>query len=172
MSDQQNGDEFIRPATASSLRLYQRPSRSEPDAERRDSKRLLEMVREGDTPPSHTGKRLRILVVEDNRDTADRLRLLLDLYGYEVMVSYSGPDGVKAAAQLQPDIVLCDIGLPGLDGYGVAKKLRQTPSTAKMRLIAVTAYGQAEDRRRCHEAGFDHHLVKPVDPDALLAVLL
>ena len=71
----------------------------------------------------------------------------------------------------QPDVVLCDIGLPGLDGYGVARKLRDNPTTSKARLIAVTAYGQDEDRRRSHEAGFEQHLVKPVDPDDLRGVL-
>jgi len=95
----------------------------------------------------------------------------LELCGYEVTVAYTGPDGVKAAEQYQPDVVLCDIGLPGLDGYGVARQLRHNPATAKARLIAVTAYGLDEDRRRSHDAGFEHHLVKPVDPDALLRVL-
>jgi CheY-like chemotaxis protein len=114
---------------------------------------------------------LRILVVEDNRDTADSLRLLLVLSGYEVAVAYSGPDGGKAAEQYRPDVVLCDIGLPGLDGYGVAQKLRDNSTTARARLIAVTAYGEDEDRRRSHEAGFEHHLVKPVGPNALLRVL-
>jgi CheY-like chemotaxis protein len=124
------------------------------------------------TAPARTGKRLRILVVEDNRDAADSLRLLLELYGYEVTVAYSGPDGVTAAEQGQPDVVLCDIGLPGLDGYGVARRLRQNPSTAKTRLIAVTGYGAEGDKRRSQEVGFDAHLVKPVDPDALQGVLL
>jgi CheY-like chemotaxis protein len=68
-------------------------------------------------------------------------------------------------------VVLCDIGLPGLDGHGVARRLRDNPTTAKARLIAVTAYGRDEDHRRSHEAGFEHHLVKPIDPDALLRVL-
>ena len=110
---------------------------------------------------------MRVLVVEDNRDAADSLRLLLGLYGYEVAVAYSGHDGVRAAQQCRPDVVLCDIGLPGLDGYAVARRLRQNPSTAKARLIAVTAYGRDEDRRRSHEAGFDLHVVKPVEPAAL-----
>jgi len=127
--------------------------------------------REGDISPRETDKPLRILVVEDNRDTADSLRILLELNGYEVTVAYSGPDGVKAAEQRRPDVVLCDIGLPGLDGYGVARKLRDNPATAKARLIAVTAYGQEEDRRHSHEAGFEQHLVKPVDPDDLQRVL-
>ncbi len=114
---------------------------------------------------------LRVLVVEDNPDTAESLRLLLGLYGYEVVVACNGPDGVEAAEQHRPDVVLCDIGLPGLDGYGVARQLRANPTTAKARLIAVTAYGQDEDRRRSHEAGFEQHLVKPVCPNALLRVL-
>ena len=120
---------------------------------------------EGEPRPRPAGKR--ILVVEDNRDSADSLRLLLELSGHEVAVAYSGHDGVQAAEQYQPDVVLCDIGLPGLDGYGVARKLRDNPTTATARLIAVTAYGHDEDRRRSHEAGFDLHVVKPVEPAAL-----
>jgi CheY-like chemotaxis protein len=93
------------------------------------------------------------------------------LSGHEVAVAYSGQDGVQTAEHYQPDVVLCDIGLPGLDGYEVARQLRDNPVTAKARLIAVTAYGRDEDRRRSHEAGFEQHLVKPVDPDALQRVL-
>jgi CheY-like chemotaxis protein len=78
---------------------------------------------------------------------------------------------VRAAEQHRPDVVLCDIGLPGLDGYAVARKLRGNPATAQARLIAVTAYGREEDRRRSHEAGFERHLVKPVDPDDLRRAL-
>ena len=122
---------------------------------------------EAETRPRKTSQR--ILVIEDNRDSADSLRLLLECYGYEVTVAYSGPDGVRAAEQYWPDVVLCDSGPPGLDGYGVARKLRNHPATA--RLIAVTAYGQDEDRRRSHEAGFEQHLVQPVDPNALQRVL-
>jgi CheY-like chemotaxis protein len=114
---------------------------------------------------------MRVLVVEDNRDAADSLRLLLGLYGYEVAVAYSGHDGVQAAVQCRPDVVLCDIGLPGLDGYGVARKLRDNPATAQARLIAVTAYGRDEDRGRSYEAGFERHLVKPVAPDDLRRAL-
>ncbi len=119
------------------------------------------------TAPKRDGRHLRILVVEDNRDSADSLRLLLELYGYEVTVAYTGPEGVKAAEEWQPDVVLCDIGLPGLDGFGVASRLRQNPSTAKARLIAVTGYGGEYDRHRTQAAGFDQHMVKPVDPEAL-----
>jgi CheY-like chemotaxis protein len=124
---------------------------------------------EAERRPRKTGKR--ILVIEDNRDSADSLRLLLECYGYEVAVAYTGHDGVQATEQYHPDVVLCDIGLPGLDGYGVARRLRANPATAKARLLAVTAYAQDEDRCRSHEAGFEHHLVKPVDPDALRRVL-
>jgi CheY-like chemotaxis protein len=124
---------------------------------------------EDETRPLQAG--MRILVVEDNRDAADSLRLLLGLYGYVVAVAYSGHDGVRAAQQCRPDVVLCDIGLPGLDGYAVARNLLSNPATAQARLIAVTAYGQDEDRRRSHEAGFEQHLVKPVDPDDLRRAL-
>ncbi|HEX5271590.1 MAG TPA: response regulator [Gemmataceae bacterium] len=115
--------------------------------------------------------RRRVVIVEDNRATADSMRLLLDLAGYEVRVAYNGPDGVRAAEEWRPDVVLCDIGLPGLDGYGVAAALRQRPATANARLIAITAYGSEEARRRSREVGFEEHFVKPVDPDVLLELL-
>ncbi len=85
--------------------------------------------------------RRRVVIVEDNRATADSMRLLLDLAGYDVRVAYTGPEGVRAVAEWEPDVVLCDIGLPGLDGYGVAAALRGHPATANVRLIAITAYG-------------------------------
>jgi carbon storage regulator CsrA len=162
------------PAAAASRqpRPRQRPGRSEQVAERCDRERGPEIQGEGELRSLPAGKRLRILLVEDNRDTAHSLRLLLELYGHDVAVAYSGPDGVQAAEQWRPDVVLCDIGLPGLDGHGVARKLRENPATATARLIAVTAYGRDEDRRRSHEAGFEQHLVKPVDPADLLRVLL
>jgi CheY-like chemotaxis protein len=115
---------------------------------------------------------LRVVVIEDNRATADSLRLLLDLCGYEVQVAYDGLEGVLLAQAWPPDIVLCDIGLPGLDGYGVAVALRQHPATKKAHLIAVTAYGSDEARRRSDAVGFERHFVKPVDPDVLLEHLV
>ncbi len=118
-----------------------------------------------------TGERQRILVVEDNRDAADSLRMLLELLGHEVRVAYAGPEGVQAARAWHPDIVLCDVGLPGLDGYGVAGELRRNPATAQARLVAVTGYGSDEDRDRARQAGFDHHLTKPADPAALVQLL-
>jgi PAS domain S-box-containing protein len=123
------------------------------------------------TGPHAKGKHLRILVVEDNRDAADSLRMLLELLDHEVRTAYSGPDGVTTARQWRPDVVLCDIGLPGLDGYGVARELRLNPTTARVRLLALTGYGAEEDRRRSSEAGFDAHLVKPADPAELCKLL-
>ena len=101
----------------------------------------------------------------------ESLRMLLELFGYEVTVAHSGPEGVAAALRARPDVVLCDIGLPGMDGFAVAGALRDDPATAAARLIAVTGYGQEDDRRRALAAGFDEHLVKPVDPEILLGRL-
>jgi CheY-like chemotaxis protein len=122
--------------------------------------------------PVPAARHLRVLVVEDNQDAADSLRMLLELDGHEVTVAYNGPAGVQAAATSHPDVVLCDIGLPGLDGYGVVHALRHNPATAAIRIIAVTAYSQDSDRRRSREAGFDLHLTKPVDPYLLLHEIL
>jgi PAS domain S-box-containing protein len=121
--------------------------------------------------PARDSRKLRILLVEDNRDAADSLKLLLEIYGHEVALAYTGPAGVQAAKACKPDVILCDIGLPGLDGYGVARQLRADPATAGARMIAVTGYGAEEDRRRSQEAGFDLHMVKPVDPLALREVV-
>src|SRR5262245_60872771 len=116
-------------------------------------------------------RQLRVLVIEDNQAAADSLRLVLDLSGHEARVAYDGLGGVRAARDWPPDFVLCDLGLPGLDGYGVAAALRAHPATARARLIAVTAYGSDEARRRCREVGFERHFVKPVDPSVLLDLL-
>ncbi|HEX5269949.1 MAG TPA: response regulator [Gemmataceae bacterium] len=113
----------------------------------------------------------RVLVVDDNRDSADSMAMLLQLRGYDVRVAYDGPEGVKAALGLAPDVVLCDIGLPGLDGFGVAKALRKHPQTAKARLIAITGYGSEQTKSLCQEAGFDRHFTKPVDPSVLAKLL-
>jgi len=113
----------------------------------------------------------RVLVVEDHQDTLETLRDLLELAGFEVEIAASGADGVAAARQFHPDVVLCDLGLPGMNGYEVASTLRRDPATASARLIALTGYGSEEDRRRSHEAGFDIHLTKPVDPGLLRRLL-
>jgi len=94
-----------------------------------------------------------------------------DLVGHEVAVSYSGLTSLEMAASFRPDVVLSDLGLPGMDGYAVARALRQLPATTGVYLIAVTGYGQPADQRRALEAGFDLHLTKPVDVDELLRLL-
>jgi CheY-like chemotaxis protein len=119
-------------------------------------------------PALDANKNVRILVIEDNRDSADSLRKLLELCGYTVTVAYTGQEGLDAAESSAPDIVLCDIGLPDGDGYALAGALRRNPRTARARLIAVTAYKSEEDRERSREAGFQLHLVKPVSPESLL----
>ena len=124
------------------------------------------------SPGSHQAKkRIRVLVVEDNHDSAESLRMLLVTQGYEVTIAYSGTEGVEAAQRARPDVVVCDIGLPGMDGYAVAKAIRRDPATAGTRLIAVTGYGQDDDQARAMESGFDTHLVKPADPERLLSLL-
>jgi len=107
-------------------------------------------------------------VVEDDQDTAESLRALLDLCGYLVVVAKTSQQGIEAARLMEPHIVLCDIGLPGSDGYIVGSVLRQSGETARAKLIAVTGLGGPQDRLRALAAGFDEHLVKPVDPQDLL----
>jgi signal transduction histidine kinase/CheY-like chemotaxis protein len=114
---------------------------------------------------------LRILVVDDNRDTAVSLAMLLRLQGHEVQTAHDGLEAVGAAARFHPEVVLLDIGLPRLNGYEAAQRIRQQPGGNRMVLIATTGWGQETDRRRSQAAGFDHHLVKPVDPAALLQLL-
>ncbi len=114
---------------------------------------------------------LKVLIVEDNVDAVNVLRSLLELHGHQVSVAYDGPTGVEAAKSEHPDVVLCDIGLPGMDGYAVAGAIRRDPTTGAARLIAVTGYGRDADRIRALESGFDLHLVKPVNPRQLLGHL-
>ncbi len=113
----------------------------------------------------------RILVVDDNPDTTATLAKILEGMGHQVHMAHNGLEAVHAAAVFRPDIVLLDIGLPKLNGYEVAQRIRQQPRDYKVSLIAVTGWGQLEDRRRAMEAGFDHHLTKPVDLTALTRLL-
>ncbi len=114
----------------------------------------------------------RCLVIEDNVDAAESLALLLELSGHETEVAFDGAAGVETARRFRPDVVLCDIGLPGgLDGHGVARAFRADPDLRSAFLIALTGYGQEEDRRRALEAGFDAHLTKPADIDELKRML-
>ncbi|HEU5182818.1 MAG TPA: ATP-binding protein [Candidatus Polarisedimenticolia bacterium] len=113
----------------------------------------------------------RILVADDNRDSAQSLALLLKLMGHETHTAMDGVEAVEAAQTLHPDIVLLDIGMPRLNGYDACRRIREQPWSRSMTLIAQTGWGQEEDRRRTEEAGFDGHLIKPVDPDVLLKLV-
>jgi CheY-like chemotaxis protein len=115
--------------------------------------------------------RRRVLVVEDSADAAESLRVLLELVGHDVRVASTGPDGVREAEKWRPEVVFCDIGLPGFDGWEVARRLRADPGTAGARLYALTAYNSSDDRRRSREAGFEHHIAKPADFEELLGLL-
>jgi PAS domain S-box-containing protein len=128
--------------------------------------------REGSILGATTPLRRRILVVDDNIDAAVSLaRLLKRLFGQDVRVSHDGPGALESIAQFFPDVVLLDIGMPGMDGYEVATRIRKDPNFSSLKLIALTGWGQETDRLRSREVGFDLHLVKPVDPDALRRIL-
>jgi len=114
---------------------------------------------------------LHVLVVEDNRDGRETLRDLLEIWGHRVSEAANGPEGIEKAFSGRPDVALVDIGLPGLDGNEVARRIRSILGSGEISLIAMTGYGQPEDRRRALQAGFDCYLVKPVDP-AVLSQLL
>lgn len=113
----------------------------------------------------------RILVIDDHRDSADGLREMLELYGHQVAVAYDGPTGLAAAKSMCPDVVICDIGLPGLDGYAVARELRRDPTTAGARLLALTGYGDESTTQQVVTAGFESHLTKPIEPAVLRRLL-
>jgi CheY-like chemotaxis protein len=126
-------------------------------------------MREAVTPPAWAA---RILVVDDNEDGAEMLAQALAGQGYDTRVAHDAPTALRVAAEFAPDIAFLDIGLPVMDGYELASHLRELPGLAGLRLIAVTGYGQESDRRRTREAGFHHHLVKPVDLAAVEATLI
>jgi PAS domain S-box-containing protein len=113
----------------------------------------------------------RLLVVDDNNDAAVSLAMLLRLQGHEVRVANDGPSALELATSYRPGLVFLDIGMPGMDGYEVARRMRRTPGLENIVLAALTGWGQQEDRRRTAEAGFDHHLVKPTEPKALESLL-
>ncbi len=121
--------------------------------------------------PAAAPRPRRILVIEDNLDAAESLRLVLELEGHQVAVAHDGPQGIDRARQLTPQVVLCDIGLPGMDGYAVAKALRGEPGLRDTFLVALTGYALPEDQRRAADAGFDAHLTKPASVEAVHEVL-
>jgi DNA-binding response OmpR family regulator len=114
---------------------------------------------------------LRVLVVDDCPDTTASLAMLLHLWGYDVCVASNGPGALEAAGSRRPDVVLLDIGLPGMDGYEVARRLRREHDLAGALILTLSGYGREADRCRAWEAGCDHHLVKPVDPEELHGLL-
>jgi PAS domain S-box-containing protein len=134
--------------------------------------RAPEASKAGSSAPAPAQRMHRILVIEDNRDAAESLKMLLGLVGHQVETAYTGAAGVETARAFHPQVVLCDIGLPGeMDGYTVAQALRQEPPLASAHLIALTGYAQEDDQRCARNAGFDRHMTKPVDLDELQAVL-
>jgi len=132
----------------------------------------LQTVAAGATAPApHLKGMQRILIVDDNRDAANTLGDLLQLIGAEARVVYDGATALEALGEFRPSVVLLDLGMPGMDGYEVARRIRAQPQTRDTTLIALTGWGEASDRQRSRQAGFQHHLVKPVDADAMQAVL-
>jgi CheY-like chemotaxis protein len=126
---------------------------------------------DGFVPTAQRPTGLRILVVEDYADGATSMAMLLRLSGHDAWVAADGPAALKAAQEVQPDVVLLDIGLPGMDGYEVAKRLQKQQAEKKPLLVAVTGFASEADRRHSAEVGIDLHLVKPADPDHLLRLL-
>jgi len=118
-----------------------------------------------------SASRHRILIADDNRDSAETLAALLRMEGHEVTSVHDGPVALSAFSEIKPDVALLDIGMPGLTGYEVARKMRQSGSGAALTLIAITGWGQDIDKERAYAAGFDHHLTKPVDPHRLAELL-
>ncbi|HET8669948.1 MAG TPA: response regulator [Candidatus Saccharimonadales bacterium] len=114
-----------------------------------------------------SGHSRRVLIVDDNVDTADSIRMLLERSGHKVTVAYSAAKALEVATEFQPEVVLLDIGLPEMDGYQVARRLRLESRLKDVKLIALTGYGQDSDLQRYKEAGFVHHLVKPVGLDKI-----
>ena len=117
------------------------------------------------------GKCCRVLVVDDNVDSAQSMGILLDMQGHEVRIVHDGEATLEAVQSFSAGMILLDIGLPGLSGLEVARRIRQLPALKDVVLVALTGYGLESDRERTREAGFDHHLVKPADLDALLKIL-
>lgn len=129
------------------------------------------VAKQSSSPPPKVNRGLKILIVDDNQDAAAMLTALLSITGYEVVTAYDGTQAMAVAEQVHPDIIFLDIGLPGLDGYEVARNIRSRTELSGARLIAVTGYGQQEDIRKAQAAGFDEHLVKPVDYSRIMKVL-
>ena len=136
------------------------------------AERPVEPRRDGPVGAEGSPPRRRILVVDDNVDAATSLaRLLSRLMGQEVRVAHDGPTALEVAGAFRPELVLLDIGMPGMDGHEVARRLRGRPEFEETLIVALTGWGQEADVERSRAAGFDHHLVKPANPEAILELL-
>jgi CheY-like chemotaxis protein len=113
----------------------------------------------------------RVLLIDDNIDAAESLAQLLSLSGHDARTAIDGANGLREAVEFKPEVVFCDLGLPGMSGYEVAKALRALPEGRELVLVALTGYGQPSDREKTAQAGFDAHLVKPVDPSVIESFL-
>jgi len=138
--------------------------------------RLPGRSRRAEDPPTRANEsavpaKRKMLVVDDNRDVASSLGMFLQLMGHDVGVAHDGEQAIRLAEAFRPQTILLDLGMPGMDGYEVCRRIRNTDWGKKMRLIAITGWGQDEDRRKSAMAGFDMHLVKPVDPETLAQLL-
>ena len=123
------------------------------------------------TPHSPHAIALKVLVADDNEDSAMTLSMILKILGSEVRTANDGMEAVEVATAFRPDVILLDIGMPRLNGYEACRRIREQPWGEKIVLVALTGWGQDEDKRRSQEAGFTHHIVKPVDPDVLKKLL-
>jgi CheY-like chemotaxis protein len=124
-----------------------------------------------DAPQRAANGKLAIVVIEDNDDAADTLAAWLETMGHTVKVARTGPEGLDLVRSSRPQLVLCDVGLPGMDGVEVCRHVKALPSSVQPVMVALTGWGMEADRKRTRDAGFDHHLVKPVAPDKLRAIL-
>jgi CheY-like chemotaxis protein len=122
-------------------------------------------------PDSAPACKHRILVVDDNKDSAESMARLLQMFNHETRTAYDGPSALEAVASFQPDVLLLDIGMPGMDGFEVARRIRLMPRPDRMLIIALTGYGSEADRRQSQEAGVDHHLTKPARLEVLQKLL-
>jgi two-component system CheB/CheR fusion protein len=126
---------------------------------------------EAGAPPIAARRTRRVLVIDDDRDVAGGLKAVLEVDGHDIAIAYDGIRGIEVARTFKPEVVLCDIGMPGFDGYDVARAFRADPALRNILLVALTGYAQAEDRDKARDAGFDEHLAKPVDIDRIEALL-
>ena len=132
----------------------------------------MPMSNQPSAPPGHcAGFSRRVLVIEDNPDAREMFRMMLELAGHEVLEAGDGLEGLEMLKAQRPDVAVIDVGLPGLNGYEIARRFRQEQGSEDVMLVALTGYGTPDARERSRQAGFDHHLIKPVNAEALQEIL-